>query len=381
MKQIIINGKIILENEIISGNLLINDGYIEGITNEVIDGYEVIDAKNYYVSPGFIDVHTHGRAGFDTMNGTNEAIEALSLANLETGVTSFLATTMTQSFESTKQAIEVAANYKGNEKGAKIAGIHMEGPFINTEYKGAQSSQYIVPPTLEVFNAMVKEHRSLVKLITIAPEIDGAYNFIEQMKEYNITVSIGHTAATYDQVKEAISHGLHHATHTFNAMTPFNHRAPGVVGAVFDSDKIYAELILDGLHVHFASANILIKQKGVDKVVLITDSMEAAGLAAGLYQLGGQPVYVKNKEARLKDGTLAGSVLNMNKAVYNAYKLLGLPLYDAVKMASITAAKSVNLDNVGILQDRYSADIIMFDEDITIKFVMVDGQIRKQLGE
>ena len=373
---ILTNSKVILKNQIIEKNIWINKGEIIDITDEIDESAKIIDLQGLYLSPGFIDIHMHARAGYDMMHGTKEALDTISSHALKTGTTSFLATTMTQSVDLTKKAITNAYDYQGQEKGAKVIGIHMEGPFINQKYKGAQPGSYILEPTIENFKAIVDGKEDFIKLITIAPEIKGANALIEELIARKITVSLGHTAATYDQVKDAVKQGLNHASHTFNAMAPFTHRDPATVGAIFDSEEIYAELILDGLHVHYASASILLKQKGIDKVVLISDSMEATGLGEGTYQLGGQYVSVKGKEARLEDGTLAGSVISMNQAVMNACKYLGLPIYEAVRMASLNPAKSLNIEKLGAIKKGYIADLIAFDKNINIKFSMINGEIK-----
>lgn len=374
MKKAIINGKVILKDAVVEKNVLIEDDRIVGLSDTVPQEYETIDANGLYVSPGFVDVHTHGRNLCDTMNGTPESIDTISVNCLKTGVTSFLPTTMTQSIEQTRQAIDNCAKYMGHENGAKVAGVHMEGPFINHVHKGAQPGQYVLAPSVEDYKKMVGENGKAIRLITIAPEQPGADEFIHYLKEQGITVSIGHTGATYEQAKHAFLEGINHATHTFNAMTGFTHRAPGVVGAVFDSDEVYAELILDGFHVHWAAAKTLIREKGVEKVCLITDSMEASGMTDGKYQLGGQEVFVKNGQARLADGVIAGSILKMNVAVYNAYHYLHMPIYDAVRMASFNPARSCHLMQIGQIAPNKKADLIMFNDQIEIQWAMLDGK-------
>lgn len=372
MKKIIINGTIILKDGLLKSNLLINNDLIEGFTEEIPDGYEVIDAKGQYIAPGLVDVHTHGRNSFDTMNGTYEAIDTISMNCMKSGVTSFLPTTMTQSIDLTNQAIANCAAYQGKENGAKVIGVHMEGPFFETKKKGAQPGEYILKPSIEKFKELVGDNEDSVAMLSLAPEIDGAADLIHYLVQKGITVSMGHTGANYEQAKAGFREGINHATHTYNAMNGFTHREPGAVGAVFDSDDVFAELILDGIHVHFAAAKTLIKEKGIGKVCLITDSMEAAGLPDGQYQLGGQAVYVKNSEARLIDGTLAGSVLSLNEAVRNAYKHLDLPIYEAVRLASYNPAISIGHPEIGQIAPMKKADIIIINENIDILSVIIN---------
>lgn len=374
MKKVIINGTLVLRDQLVKSNLYLCDDLIEKISNELEDGYEVIDAKGLYVSPGFVDVHTHGRNNEDTMNGTFEAIDVCSINEMKTGVTSFCPTTMTQSIEATQKAIQAVASYKGQENGAKVIGVHMEGPFIETSKKGAQPGKYVLKPSIEAFNDMVGDHMDDIALITVAPEVEGMKTLIPYLVNHGVTVSMGHTNATYEDAKVGFSYGVSHATHTFNAMTAFTHRAPGAVGAVFENDDIYAELILDGIHVHFGAAKTLVREKGVGHVCLVTDSMEAAGLGNGEYALGGQKVFVHDGQARLADGTLAGSVLCLNQAVKNAYHHLNLPLYDAVRMASLSPAKSVKAYDIGEIAPNKKADIVFFNDNIDIQKVIINGK-------
>ncbi len=375
MKKIITNGTVVLKDGLVKTNVLIHDDLIVGFCDEVLEGYEVVDAKGAYVAPGFVDVHTHGRNKCDTMDGTYESIDTISVNAMKTGVTSFCPTTMTQSIEMTRQAIQNCADYMGKENGAKVVGVHMEGPFIEIKKKGAQPGEYVIPASVESYNAMVNGNDHAIALMTIAPEVDGSHEFIHYLVSKGVTASMGHTNATYEQAKLGITHGISHTTHTYNAMTPFTHREPGVVGATFDSPDVYGELILDGVHVHFGAAKTLIKEKGIDKVCLITDSMEASGLPDGEYSLGGQAVYVKNGEARLIDGVLAGSVLKMNEAVRNAYQKLNFPIYDAIRLASLNPALSINHPEIGQIAPMKKADIIFINDNIDILGVMINGKV------
>lgn len=368
--------KIVLHDGIVEKNLFIDDDKIVEISERNPVSEEIIDAQGLYVAPGFIDVHTHGRGGSDTMYATFEDLNTISKAALKTGVTSFLPTTMTMPVEDIAKAIQVIADNKDKVEGAQILGTHLEGPFFNKKYKGAQPEECMILPTVENYLSFVKDNQDIVRKISIAPELDHSIELIEYLKDKNTVVSMGHTNATYEEAQKAVDAGATSGTHTYNAMTPLTHRAPGVVGAIMINDSVYAELILDGIHVNFAAAKALLRAKGKDKVVLITDSMEAAGLPDGTYSLGGQPVYVVGKEARLADGALAGSIANMNECVKNAYQNLNLELYEAINLATYNPAQSLHEDMIGEIKEGNYADIIFIDEDIDIKNVIIKGNVK-----
>lgn len=376
MKYCILNGKVILKDQVIDANVFVSGSKITEISKRQPEDETIIDAKGRYVSPGFIDVHSHGRGGSDTMYPTFDDINIITTASIKTGVTSILPTTMTMSVEDTYAAIKNVAENIDKVDGSKILGVHMEGPFFNKKYKGAQPEEFMIEPTVENYHALTGEYDWAVKKLSLAPEREGCIPLIEYLVKEGVTVSIGHTDATYDQAVAGINAGATSGTHTYNAMTPLTHRNPGVVGAIMSHDQVYAELILDGIHVSFPAAKVLLKAKGLDKVMLITDSIEASGLPDGQYKLGNQPVYVKDNAARLKDGTLAGSILALNDAVKNAYKNLDLTIYEAVNLASYNPAKNLNLIDLGEIAVNKTADIIMFDDDIRVDFAMVDGKIK-----
>lgn len=376
MKKCIINGKIILHDEIINKNVFIEDDKITEISDRQPEDEDIIDAKGAYVSPGFIDVHTHGRGGSDTMYATFDDLNTISKATLKTGVTSFLPTTMTMPVDDIAKAIENIAVNKDKVEGAQVLGTHLEGPFFNKKYKGAQPEECMILPTVDNYLSFVQNHQDIIRKISIAPELEHSLELISYLKDKNTVVSLGHTNATYEQAQAAIDAGATSGTHTYNAMTPLTHRAPGVVGAVMINDSVYAELILDGVHVNYAAAKALLRTKGKDKLILITDSLEAAGLENGKYLLGNQDVYVKDGEARLIDGTLAGSIVSMNVAVKNAYEHLGLTLNEAVNLASYNPAQSLNEPLLGEIKVGNYADIIFFDDNIQIQQTMIKGQLK-----
>ncbi|MDU5108542.1 N-acetylglucosamine-6-phosphate deacetylase [Clostridium sp.] len=374
--MIIKNCNIIYLDKIEKGSVLIENGKIKEINPSNYDDEEVIDANGLYLSPGFIDVHIHGAGGHDTMDGTFEAINEISKVIVKHGTTSFTPTTMTVAVEDIRKSMNVIkeAKEKGTD-GAIVLGAHLEGPFISPKAIGAQNPNYLIPPTLENYNAMVGDAEDAVVSITIAPEIPGAKELIKELSQRGVVCSIGHTKATYNEAMEGIKCGCGHSTHLFNAMTPFAHREPGVVGAIFDSD-ITTETISDGIHVSYPSLRIAYKQKTSDKVLLVTDAMMACAMPDGMYALGGQDVVVKDGAARLLSGSLAGSILTLDKAVKNVYKNVGMPLYEAVKMASYNPAKHCKVsDRKGLIKEGYDADLLLFDEDINIKNVVVGGKV------
>lgn len=376
MKNVIINGKVILEDSIKELNVFFENGKITEVSNRVPTDETVIDAKGLYVAPGMIDVHTHGRNGSDTMYATFKDLNNISVSELKTGVTSFLPTTMTMPAEDIKKAIAAGYDNKDKVEGAKILGMHLEGPFFSVKYKGAQPEECMIAPTVENYLSFAGEHPDLVKKISLAPEIEGAVDLIKYLREQNVVVSMGHTDATYEEAVKAIEAGATSGTHTYNAMTPLKHREPGVVGAVMLHDEVYAELILDGIHVSFPAAKILSRMKGADKLILITDSLEAAMLPDGTYELGNQKVYVKDGQARLKSGNLAGSTANLNQCVRNAYKHLDLPLYEAIGYATKNPADHLGLKDYGRIKEGCVADMILIDDEIDIKRVILNGETK-----
>lgn len=378
----IINGKIITPDNVLYNKVVIFDEKIKEILDESqfreqinsgkFKDMEVIDVQGNYISPGFIDIHIHGSGGYDTMDGEIEDLKAISKAIAKNGVTGFLPTTMTMSKEKIYKALDsIECCMKLNFQGARVLGAHLEGPFINEKYKGAQKKDYIIKADYK----FIENFKDIIKIITLAPEKDENLNFVRQIKENTgIILSIGHSNATYEEAMEAIDMGISSATHTFNAMTPFNHRQPGIVGAIFNSD-IYCEIIADTIHVHPGIFNTLAKIKGKDRLILITDSMRAGCLKDGISELGGQKVIVKNSSARLEDGTLAGSILTLNKAIKNYMNNTDLKIYEVVNMASLNPAKILGIGNkVGSIEVGKDADITIFDNDFNIEQTIIRGE-------
>jgi len=373
-------GKIILENEVLVGKVLIfNDKIIDILDEEEFSKksqtheIKIIDADGKYVSPGFIDIHIHGSGGKDSMDGELSDLRIISETIAKGGVTGFLPTTMTMEKAKIYKALD-AVKLAMQEKfeGAKILGAHMEGPFISPKYKGAQDKDYILKPDFK----FIKNYIDIIKIITMAPEEDFQFNFIKSVKNNSdIVLSIGHTNANYETALEAVRAGISNASHIFNAMRPFHHRDPGVVGAVLKSN-ISFELIADTLHIHPAVFQILLNAKGKDKLLLITDSMRAGFMGAGNWELGGQEVVVDNNSARLTDGTLAGSILTLNKAVFNILTYTDLEIYEAVALASLNPARLINMDkSKGSIKIGKDADLVIFDEELKVDLSISGGKI------
>ncbi len=379
MLSTIINAKIILEDKILEDHVVIFDQSIKDVVHKnefgkYADCY-MIDAKGAYLSAGFIDLHIHGSGGADTMDASLDALQTISNTLLQTGTTSFLATTMTMSKDDIVNAL---VNIRDNAKlanGASILGAHMEGPFINPAQCGAQDAEFILSPSIEI----IDEFAPFVKMITLAPEIARGMEFVKQIKSRHphIILSIGHSNATYEEAKNSFDAGISHATHLGNAMSGFHHRNPGVLGAVLDSD-ITCDVIADGIHIHKASLRIFWQQKK-DKLILITDAMRAGCMKCGAYNLGGQEVNVRDGKATLADGRLAGSVLRLNEALANMVKFTDMTLVEAIY--SVTAAPARKLEiNKGFIQTGYDADIVLFDEKLDILTTIVGGKIKYTKG-
>ncbi len=382
MKNILLkNAKLVLENKLMSGSILVSKNKIEKIFTDKDDLSEfvfdeVIDLEGKYLGPAFIDVHTHGADGADAMDNSEKALRKISKYLAQEGTANFLATTLTSSKEILKEILKVAANLQDKDiEGANIFGVHMEGPYFSVEYKGAQNDKYIKPAGIRELEEYLSVKEGLVKLFSISPHNQENLEAIKYLTDRGVIASVGHSVASYEAVMKAVDFGLSHATHTFNAMKAFTHREPGVVGAVFNSDDIMAEIIFDKIHVHPEAVRTLIKIKSVDKVVCVTDSMSATGLVEGQYKLGELDVNVKDGQARLvSNNALAGSVLRMDIAFKNLIDL-GYSITDAFKMTSTNAAKEFKL-NTGLLKEGKDADLVVLDKNYNVCMTMVKGKIK-----
>ncbi len=334
--------------------------------------------EEYVVVPGFIDEHVHGAAGSDAMDGTMEDLGKIANALASEGTTAFLATTMTQSPENITKALKAVKAYRelSPESGAEILGVHLEGPFISKDFVGAQPIEYVAKPSVEVFKKYQDASGDCVRIVTLAPEVEGSTELIKYLVSQNIVASIGHTNATYVDVKKAVEAGATNLTHTYNAMKPLHHREVGTVGSGLLFDELNCECICDGIHVSGPAIQLLHKNKPADKMTLITDAMRAKHMPDGVSELGGQVVIVKNGEARLENGTLAGSVLKMNNAVKNVMKFLNLPLEEVVKLASQNPAKNLGVfDQMGSIKEGKRADFVILDKDLNVVQTVRNGKV------
>ncbi|MEZ3494201.1 MAG: N-acetylglucosamine-6-phosphate deacetylase [Lachnospiraceae bacterium] len=335
----------------------------------------VTDAAGNYVIPGLTDIHFHGCMGSDCCDGTVEAFQTIARYELSQGITSITPATMTMSEEVLSQICRAAKTYcdTAEENAADFCGLYMEGPFINAAKKGAQNEKYITPADTAMLNRLQDLSGNMLRTVAIAPETAGAMDFIRENNS-RVNISIAHTAADYDTAKEAIACGASQLTHTYNAMPPFSHRAPGPIGAAADDDHCRAELICDGIHIHPAVVRTTFKMFGDDRIIFISDSMRAAGLADGQYDLGGQNVTVKGNLAVLEDGTIAGSVTNLMDCVRTAVHDMGIPFASAVKCAAVNPAKAVGIyDAYGSLTPGKFANIVILDKNLDIKTVLHHG--------
>ncbi|KDE63581.1 N-acetylglucosamine-6-phosphate deacetylase [Fusobacterium necrophorum] len=375
--MILKNATMILFDRIFKGDLRIKGRHISEIEENLVknEKEEVLDLEGKLLIPGFIDVHIHGADGADAMDGSIESLQKISKYLASKGTTNFLATTLTSSKEMLKKFLSCIGEVQNQEmEGANIFGAHMEGPYFDVEYKGAQNEKYIKMAGMEEIQEYLSVKKDLVKLFALSPNSNNL-DIIRYLVKEGVIVSVGHSAASFEQVMAAVEAGLSHATHTFNGMKGFTHRDPGVVGAVLDSDEITAEVIFDKIHVHPEAVRVLIKTKGVEKVVCITDSMSATGLPCGRYKLGELDVNVVDNQARLSsNGALAGSVLTMDKAFRHLLEL-GYNLMDAVKLTSTNVAKEFHL-NTGMIRVGKDADLVVLDEKHEVKMTIVKGKIK-----
>ena len=364
-------------------HILDNKGFFRRGSIEFGEKIEKIDFQDdssasieAYLIPGLIDIHTHGAMKGDHSDGSPEKMKEMGQYYARNGVTSFLATTMTYNEQKISDAMKNIAEYERPENGAKCIGINMEGPFLSHEKKGAHLAEALLSPDITMFETLYKVSKNSIRLVSIAPELPGAMKFIKEVSQL-CKISIAHTAADYSTSMEAFGCGATHVTHLFNAMNPFMHRDPGVIGAAKDANA-FVEIICDGIHSHPAvirASYELFKEQ----LCMISDSIRCAGLPDGIYESGGVPISVTNGKATLQDGTIAGSNISLMQGVRCAVNF-GIPLAKAVMAATVTNARAIGMqDSIGSLKPKASADMVLLDKELNVKQVYVDGKILEQM--
>jgi len=379
VRTILSGGKIVTPTQVLENHTLILEG---GIISAIIPNEQLkskkkdqsINTRGKWITPGLIDIHVHGSNFADAMDIEPEPYQILNKYFASRGVTSYLLTLGSASNSDISTVIERFQGFSPSEDSAIPLGIHLEGPYLCQERKGAQPAICLRDPEPAIYQNWFES--GVIRLMTIAPELEGALDLIMVGVKQGIEFAVGHSVASYDVMMEAIEKGLRHATHTFNGMNPLHHRQPGVVGAVLSDDRVFAQVITDGVHVHPAVVKTMVQAKGINQTILITDAIRATGLGNGQYDLLGQTVTVKDSVARVASGSLAGSVLTMDKAVKNAMDFCGIPFADAIHMASLTPAKSLNLQTErGALESGLRADVTVFNLDYSVETTIVGGKV------
>lgn len=364
------------------GAITIDSGIIRDISLDIPhkSAAEILELPDdWQVLPGMIDVHVHGAAGADTMDATPEALATISDNLVKEGVTSFVATTMTATNEDIATALKNAQQYLHSQnKGAEFLGVNVEGPFLAATKAGAQQAELLQKPDIKLVEKWLKLAPDVIKIVSVAPELANSCELIKFLTKNNIITSIGHSDATLQQAQQAIASGATEATHLFNAMHALHHREPGIAGACLLDERVYVELIADGIHVHPAMLQMTLKLKGKDKILLITDAMRAKYLQDGEYLLGGQKVYVADNKARLSDGTLAGSILRMDQALRNMVQFTNCSLTDAIKMVAVNPAKHLGVyDRKGSIAVNKDADLVILDADLNARMTVCRGIVHQ----
>lgn len=377
MKTFVKNGMVYRNHCFQKADIQIDDGKIQTIgPNLFEEGSTLVDGTGMWVVPGFIDIHTHGADGVDVNAATGEDFEKICRFQARQGTTSWLASVLTDTKEQTLWCIEQYNRWKqGEKKGAHLMGIHLEGPFLSTEYKGAMPEHLLQKPNTDLVREYQKAAGGDIRYLTIAPELEGAISFISQMKKLGIVVSIGHSAASYETAMEAIKAGAASSTHTGNAMKLLHQRFPAIWGAALESETLYCEMICDGLHLHPGVIRLTIKAKGLDKVVAVTDSIMAAGLPDGNYKLGVNDVVVKDGDAKLAGKeNRAGSTLTTGKALKNLLSFTGKSLEEILPLLTENPARLLGVyDRIGSIEEGKDADLVLLDQKLEVCETMVKG--------
>ena len=385
MKVALVGGTIVTPFRLVeNGTIIIENGTIAelGKTNDTpipSDCEEVLDVSGKLITPGFADLLVHGGGGYGFADDNSESIGKVSRYFLEHGSTTVLASLFAKPEELLLKDLRRVADYIENNPDSNIKGIHMEGPYINKSLKGAMNESYLWKPSIESWNKMWEASKGHIKIMTIAPELPGAYAVMREAAHKGVVLSIGHSMATYDEIEVAIDNGAAHVTHIFNAMSPFHHRKPGIILGSLMRNELKIELIADTLHVHPAVMELLLKLKGANGIILVSDSIRAGGMHEGEYEFADQKVFMKEKKAFLEDGTLAGSTLTLNMAIKNMVETANAKLTEAVRMASLNGTKVINIDHKkGILAVGKDADIVVLDSDYEVETTIMRGKVAYQ---
>jgi len=379
MLTALLNARVLTPDEELAGaTVVVRDGRIEAVGVGLMPptGARTIDLAGLILAPGFIDIHVHGGGGVSLITEDPSEIRSYARWVVSRGVTGFLVTLVGAPLPQMERWLAaVVATDDGVDGGARLLGVHLEGPFVNPARRGALPTEGLRPPDVAQFLALAEAAQGRLKIITLAPELPGAADIVAAARQRGVVVSMGHTDATYEQALEAIEWGVQQATHCFNGMRPFHHRDPGCLGAILSSPRISAELIADGVHVHPGAMASLLAAKGPQGTILVTDGIAAAGLADGAYSLAGEAIQVQSGVASLADGTLAGSVVTMDQAVRNIVRLGLAPLAEAVRMASTNPASALGLgQRLGRIAPGFAADLVALDERLEIAMTFVGGQ-------
>lgn len=384
MRLALTGGEIITPfRSIKNGTIMIDEGkiYELGNSKDVIipDNSEVIDVSGRIISPGFVDLLVHGGGGCGFADDNEESISTVSKYFLEHGSTTVLASLFAKPEKLLLADLERVASYIEKNPDSNIRGIHMEGPYLNKELKGAMNESYLWKPSVESWKKMWEASKGKIKIMTIAPELPGAIEVMREAASVGVVLSIGHSMADYHDIEVAIDNGAAHVTHMFNAMRPFHHRNPGVVLGGLLRNELKIELIADTLHVHPAVMELLLKLKGASGIILVSDSIRAGGMHEGEYEFADQKVFMKESRAFLEDGTLAGSTLTLNNAVRNMVETANAKITEAVRMASLNGAKVINIDDKkGILAAGKDADIVVLNDKYEVEMTILAGKIAYQ---
>ncbi len=381
MVKTALKGNVILPDEVLDGGLVVIEG--EKISGVYPSGYNLLekevnflDFEDNFISPGLLDLHLHGALGKDVMDLKIESLKQIAFHQASCGVTGFLGTTTSSSLESILKAVETVKKAVKLQLPSELLGLHIEGPFLSEQKKGAQDPSFIRKITKEEIHLLIQAVSGLKTILSMAPEVGNNMSFIRTLKENGITVSIGHSDATYEQALESFKEGISHATHLFNAMSKFHPREPGVVGAVLDTPEVTAEVIADGVHIHPSALRLALARKARDKICLITDSIKAAGSGDGIYPMGNLEIIVKGNEARLREsGVLAGSVLTLNRAVKNVVEWTDVGVSNGINMASLNPARILNLEEkIGSIHEGKYANLAIFDREFNVVETILRGR-------